>query len=94
MPLYLTNTSSRMADDGGAAELLPGGDSGAGGGSDPVTDQLVSNLNASGRNTLFCCLSCGMPFSFPDDSYTSSDTDVQDLVRFVHSIRKVGCYIR
>ena len=55
---------------------------------DPVADQIASNLNASGRNTLFCCLSCGMPFSFPDDSYTSSDKDVQDIIRFVHRVRR------
>jgi hypothetical protein len=55
---------------------------------DPVTEHMASNLSASGRNTLFCCLSCGMPFSFPDDAYTTADKDVQDIIRFVHRIRK------
>jgi hypothetical protein len=44
---------------------------------DPAAEQAASNLGASGRNTLFCCLSCGIPFSFPDDAYTSADRDVQ-----------------
>lgn len=36
------------------------------------------------RATLFCCLSCGIPFSFPDEAYTTGDPNVRSLVLFVH----------
>ena len=55
---------------------------------DPAAEQIISNLNASGRNTMFCCLSCGMPFSFPDDSYTSGDNEVKAILQFVHTVRR------
>jgi hypothetical protein len=55
---------------------------------DPAAEQIISNLNASGRNTMFCCLSCGMPFSFPDDSYTSGDSEVKAILQFVHTVRR------
>ena len=38
-------------------------------------------------STLYCCLSCGMPFSFPDEAYTSEDGDVRALILFVHRLR-------
>jgi hypothetical protein len=47
----------------------------------------MSSINISGRNTLFCCLSCGMPFSFPDESYTSADKNIQEMLQFVHTLR-------
>jgi hypothetical protein len=47
----------------------------------------AGNINASGRSTMFCCLACGMPFSFPDDAYTSRDKEVQEILRFVHRVR-------
>lgn len=49
-------------------------------------DMPVSMVS-SGRSTLYCCLSCGMPFAFPDDAYTSNDKDVKEIVNFVHKIR-------
>ena len=42
---------------------------------------------ASGRSSLFCCLSCGMPFAFPDAAYTSDDKEVRDVLTLVHRIR-------
>ena len=42
---------------------------------------------ASGRSTLFCCLSCGMPYSFPDNAYMDTDAEVRDVILFVHKIR-------
>jgi hypothetical protein len=42
---------------------------------------------SSGRSTLYCCLSCGMPFSFSDAAYACSDQEVRDVLLFVHRIR-------
>jgi hypothetical protein len=47
----------------------------------------MDSVNISGRSTMFTCLSCGMPFSFPDESYTSDDKDIQEMLQFVHSVR-------
>jgi hypothetical protein len=45
-------------------------------------------VRTSGRSTLFCCLSCGIPFTFIDAAYTSEVKEVQDLMLFVHKIRR------
>ena len=57
------------------------------------SDEGANTLPSSKtRSTLFCCLSCGIPFTFPDEAYTTSvatsDSDVQQIVRFVHRVRK------
>ena len=60
-------------------------------GEEPINEQDEgTNILPSSktRGTLFCCLSCGIPFTFPDDAYTTSDGDVQQVVRFVHRVRK------
>jgi hypothetical protein len=49
---------------------------------------LSAATSSSGRSTLFCCLSCGIPFAFPDSSYTSDDKDVKDIITFVHKVRR------
>jgi hypothetical protein len=47
----------------------------------------VSDL-VSGRQTIFCCLACGIPFSFPDDSYIYRNNYVQKFVQFTHYVRR------
>jgi hypothetical protein len=49
----------------------------------PILDEA-----APGCATLFCCLACGMPFSFPDEAYTAKDADVCSLVAAVHGTRR------
>lgn len=55
---------------------------------DPSFQAIWDCFSATGRTSLFCCLSCGMPYSFPDDAYTSSDKDVQKMLLFTHRLRK------
>ena len=47
----------------------------------------VSELSL-GRSTLFCCLSCGVPFAFPDDSYITTKQEAVKIIRFTHFVRK------
>lgn len=54
---------------------------------DSTRQDVANGMVCSGRSTLYCCLSCGMPFSFPDDAYTSGDKDVKEMLLFVHKIR-------
>lgn len=42
----------------------------------------------SGRQTIFCCLSCGIPFALSNDAYIYRDEKIQEFVRFTHSVRK------
>lgn len=48
---------------------------------------VVSDL-VSGRQTLFCCLSCGVPFALSNDAYIYRDEPIQEFIRFVHGVRK------
>lgn len=41
-----------------------------------------------GRKTLFCCLSCGIPYAFPDDAYLSTRTEAKSMMYFTHYVRK------
>lgn len=41
-----------------------------------------------GRSTFFCCLSCGVPFAFPDDAYLSEKEEAVKMLRFTHFVRK------
>lgn len=47
----------------------------------------VSELSL-GKLTLFCCLSCGVPFAFPDDSYLSQQPEAVTMIKFTHFVRK------
>lgn len=40
-----------------------------------------------GKSTLFCCLSCGIPFAYPDDAYISKNKEVKELIYFTHFIK-------
>jgi hypothetical protein len=53
-------------------------------------DRIIrrSAVRTSGRSTLFCCISCGIPFTFIDSAYTSGDKEVQKMMLFVHKIRR------
>lgn len=70
----------------GGQEQEGGGRAAVAGGSgvDATKSDTANSLLTSGRATLFCCLCCGMPYSFPDESYTSGDEDVRDITLFVH----------
>lgn len=56
--------------------------------SDETDDDDNSARDAlNGRGSLYCCLSCGIPFAYPDDSYISSSRTVQDIIHFTHVLR-------
>ena len=55
---------------------------------DPSFQEIWKCFSSTGRSTLYCCLSCGMPYSFPDSAYTSPDRDVQSMLLFTHKLRK------
>ena len=38
--------------------------------------EMMAAASATGRSTLFCCLSCGMPYAFPDHAYMTDDKQV------------------
>lgn len=40
-----------------------------------------------GRQTLFCCLCCGVPYAFPDDVYLSRNEEVKSMIYFTHFVR-------
>ncbi len=40
---------------------------------DPTAQDMIAAASCTGRSTLFCCLSCGMPYAFPDHAYMSDD---------------------
>lgn len=67
------------ANNGAAADAVSG--------TEPTKMETANSLMTSGRGTLFCCLGCGMPYSFPDEAYTSEDEDVRSLLLFVHRVR-------
>lgn len=48
---------------------------------------VISDL-VSGRQTFFCCLSCGVPFALTNDAYLYDDEKISKFVRFTHGIRK------
>ena len=50
----------------------------------------ISDL-VSGRQTVFCCLSCGVPFALNNDAYIYKDEKIQDFIRFTHGVRKQIC---
>lgn len=51
------------------------------------TSSSISDL-VSGRGTLFCCLSCGIPYSLPNDAYIYQNAEIQEFIRFTHRVRK------
>ena len=51
---------------------------------------IVQDL-ISGRQTLFCCLSCGVPFALTNDAYTYRDPRINEFILFVHGVRKQIC---
>lgn len=54
---------------------------------DPTAQDMIDAASCTGRSTLFCCLSCGMPYAFPDHAYMSDDRQVREILFFVHKIR-------
>lgn len=74
-----------MAQAAAAAAAGPGGVGAASG--DPMEHYINAGLEASGRSSVYCCLACGMPFSFPDSAYTSDDAEVRQVINIVHKIR-------
>ena len=50
-------------------------------------DVRISDAVA-GRGTFFCCLCCGVPFSFPDDAYLSKKQAARNIIHFTHYVRK------
>lgn len=41
------------------------------------------------RETMWCCLSCGMPFTYPEDALDIGEKDSRDLIR-VSRVLRVG----
>ena len=68
-----------MANDGDDdAHAYAGlGDSRATTDTESTMEDLLAAASCTGRSTLFCCLSCGMPYSFPDNAYMSADQQVK-----------------
>ena len=54
---------------------------------DDAQEYRGAGLLASGKSSLYCCLSCGMPFAFPDAAYTSDDREVLEVLTMVHRVR-------
>jgi|LakMenEpi03Aug12_release.lakeMendotaPanAssembly.Ray.scaffolds.fasta_scaffold1187068_1 hypothetical protein len=52
-------------------------------------DDADANIRDSlnGRNTLYCCLSCGIPFAYADDVYIQKNRAVKEIVYFTHYIK-------
>lgn len=40
----------------------------------------VKSVNSL-RETMWCCLSCGMPFTYPEDAYDRREKHTTDLVK-------------
>jgi hypothetical protein len=65
-------------------------------GSDENDDDLQFAIGSSasdlvnGRSTIFCCLSCGVPFSLPDDSYIyqQNNRNMRQFIWFTHFVRR------
>lgn len=56
-----------------------------------VFGQSIATDLVSGRQTLFCCLSCGIPFTLSNDAYIYKDDRILEFIRFVHGVRKHVC---
>ena len=42
--------------------------------------EMMAAASATGLSTLFCCLSCWMPYAFPDHAYMTDDKQVGGVV--------------
>ena len=79
-----THACTYMADDSNADENI----------ATIFSRSLVQDL-VSGRQTVFCCLSCGVPFALPNDAYLYKDDRIQEFIIFVHGVRKqIGIWDR